>query len=54
VAQDWTCPFELIRALEGWIADCNKHSLYSALSYKPPGQFEGDDYRSHAPPFLPA
>ncbi len=40
--RDWTFPIELIRALEGQIADCNEHYLHSALSYKPPGQFERD------------
>jgi transposase InsO family protein len=50
----WTCPFELIRALEGWIADYNHHYLHSALGNKPHVRFERDYYRSHGPPFLAA
>jgi putative transposase len=52
--QEWTCPFELIQAFEGWVADYNEHDLHSTLGYKPPAQFERDYYRSHGPPFLAA
>lgn len=52
--QEWTCPFELIHAFEGWVADYNEHYLHSTLGYKPPAQFERDYYRSHGPPFLAA
>jgi putative transposase len=52
--REWTCPFELIRVLEGWMAHYNEHYRHSALGYKPPAQFERDYYRSHGPPFLAA
>jgi putative transposase len=52
--QEWTCPFTLIQALEGWVADYNEHYLHSALGYIPPAQFERDYYRRHGPPFLAA
>jgi putative transposase len=52
--RDWTCPFELLQALEAWVADYNEHYLHSTLGYKPPAQFERDYYRSHGPPFLAA
>ena len=29
-SKDWTCPFELIQALEAWIADNNAHYLLLA------------------------
>jgi putative transposase len=45
--RDWTCPFELIKALEAWIADYNEHYLHSALGYKPPRQFEREYHISH-------
>ena len=38
---EWSCPFELITALEVWIADDNEHDLHSALGYTPPRQFCG-------------
>jgi transposase InsO family protein len=52
--RDRTCPFELIQALEAWVADYNEDYLHSTLGYKPPAQFERDYYRSHGPPFLAA
>jgi putative transposase len=52
--QEWTCPFELIQALEGWVADYNEYYLHSALGYKPPAQFEWDYDNGHGPPFLAA
>jgi putative transposase len=52
--QEWTSLFELSWALEGWIADDNKHDLHAALGYKTPEQFERDDHSSHSPPFVAA
>jgi putative transposase len=52
--QEWSCPFALIKALEVWIADYNEHYLHSALSYKPPRQFERDYHSSHSSPFVAA
>jgi putative transposase len=52
--KDWTCPSELIQALEAWIADDNEHYLHSALGYKPPRQYERDYYASHSTPFVAA
>jgi transposase InsO family protein len=52
--QEWTDPFELIRGLEGWIADYNEHYLHSSLGYKSPRQFECDYYLSHGTPFVAA
>jgi transposase InsO family protein len=34
--QEWTSPWALIKALEGWIADYNDHYLHSALGYQSP------------------
>jgi putative transposase len=52
--QEWTCPFTLLQALEGWVADDHEYDLHSALGYKPPARFERNYYRSHGPPFLAA
>jgi hypothetical protein len=52
--QEWTSPFALIRALEGWITDYNAHDLHSALGYQAPSQFERPDYLSHRTPFTAA
>ena len=52
--QEWTSPFELSRALEGWIADYNAHYLHSALGSKTPEQFERDYHNSHSSPFVAA
>jgi putative transposase len=45
--KEWTCPLELIRALEGGITDYNAHHLHSALGYKSPRQFEREYHFSH-------
>jgi putative transposase len=52
--QEWTSPFELIRALEGWITDDNEHYPHSALGYQSPSQFERHYYLSHGTPFAAA
>jgi putative transposase len=52
--QEWTSPFELIRALEVWITDYNEHYLHSALGYQSPSQFERHYYLSHGTPFVAA
>lgn len=52
--QEWTCPFELIRAVGRWITHYNEHYLHSALGYKTPKQFEREYYSSHSPPFIAA
>ena len=51
---EWTCPFALITALDVWIADDHEHDLHSALSYKPPRQFEREYQRRHNPQFAVA
>jgi putative transposase len=51
---EWTCPFELINALEAWIADYNEHYLHSALGYKPPRQFEREYHTCHSTQFAVA
>jgi putative transposase len=51
---EWTCPFELINALEVWIADYNEHDLHSALGYKPPRQFEREYHTCHSTQFAVA
>ena len=38
--QEWTSPFDLIRALAVWITDYNEHYLHSALGYQSPSPFE--------------
>jgi hypothetical protein len=48
---EWTCPFELITALEAWIDDDNEHDLHSAPSYKPPRQFEREYHTRHSTQF---
>jgi hypothetical protein len=45
--RDWTCPVELIKALEAWIADDHEPYLHSALGYKPPRQVEREYHISH-------
>jgi putative transposase len=52
--QEWTCPFELITALEAWMITYNEQSLHAALGYKMPKQFEQDHNTSPSPPFLAA
>jgi transposase InsO family protein len=52
--REWTCPLELITALERWIATYNEQYLHSALGYKTPRQFERDHDASPSPPFLAA
>jgi putative transposase len=52
--QEWTCPFELIAALDAWIADYNEHYLHFALGYKSPRQFEREYYASHGTQFTAA
>jgi len=51
---EWTCPCELITALDVWIADYNAHDLHSALGYTPPRQFERAYHRRHSPQFAVA
>jgi hypothetical protein len=51
---EWTCPFELLQALEDWIRYDHEQYLHSALAYKTPAQFERDYDNSHRPPFLAA
>jgi putative transposase len=50
----WTCPFELITALEAWIITYNEQSRHSAVGSKTPQQLERDHYSSPSPPFLAA
>jgi putative transposase len=52
--QEWTSPFALIRALEGWITNYNEYSLHSALGYQSPNRFERHYYLSHGAPFVAA
>jgi hypothetical protein len=52
--RQWTCPFELVRALENWITDYNEHDLHAALGYKPSRHFERAYYTSHSTPFVAA
>jgi putative transposase len=52
--QEWSSPFELIRALEAWITGYNEHYLHSALGYQSPSQFEHHYYLSHGTPFAAA
>jgi putative transposase len=52
--QEWTCPFDLMKTLERWIAYYNEHYLHSTLGYKTPRQFERDYFSSHSPPFVAA
>jgi putative transposase len=52
--REWTCPLELITALDLWVATYNEQYLHSALRYKSPRQFERDYYNSPGPPFLAA
>jgi transposase InsO family protein len=52
--QEWTCPFERIRALGGWIDYDRAHDLHSALGYKMPRQHEQEYHSSHSSPFVAA
>ena len=52
--QEWTSPFDLIRALAVWITEYNEHYLHSALGYQSPSQFERQYYLSHETPFAAA
>lgn len=52
--QEWTCPFELIRTLGGWIDYYNAHYLHSALGYKTPRQYEREYHSRHSSPFVAA
>jgi putative transposase len=51
---EWGSPFELISALEAWIAHYNEHYLHSTLGYKTPRQFEREYHSSHSTPFVAA
>jgi hypothetical protein len=52
--QEWTCPCELMTALERGMAAYNEHYLPSALGDKPPRQFEREYYTSHGTQFTAA
>ena len=52
--QEWTSPFDLIRALAMWITNYNEHYLHSALGYQSPRQFERNYFQSHGTPFAAA
>jgi putative transposase len=52
--QEWSSPFELIRALDSWIASYNEHYLHSALGYKTPRQFKREYQTSHSTPYVAA
>jgi putative transposase len=52
--QDWTSPFELIKAPAVWITAYNEHYLHSALGYQSPSQFERHYSLSHGTPFAAA
>ena len=52
--QEWTCPFELMTALESGMAPYHEHSLHSALGYKPPRPFEREYDTSHGTHFTAA
>jgi putative transposase len=52
--REWTCPFELITALEVWITNSNEHYLHSALGSMPPRQFEREYHRRHSTQFAVA
>jgi hypothetical protein len=52
--QEWTCPLELIRALQDWLTHDHEHELHSTLGYQSPRQFERDDFNHHRPPFVAA
>jgi putative transposase len=50
--REWTCPFELITALETWIPSYNEHYLHSALGYKTPRQFAREYQQRQCTPFV--
>jgi putative transposase len=52
--REWTCPLELIAALEAWIIMYTEQYLHSALGDKSPRQFARDYDNSPSPPFLAA
>jgi putative transposase len=52
--QEWTCPFALVKVVEGWIDQYNEQYLHSALGSKTPRQFERDYHCCHSPPFIAA
>jgi putative transposase len=52
--REWTCPLELIAALEAWIIPYNEQYLHSALGSKSPRQYEWHYYNIPSPPFLAA
>ena len=52
--QEWTSPFELIRALEGWMTDDNPHDLHSSLGYQSPRPFARTYHLSPGTPFVAA
>jgi putative transposase len=52
--QEWTSPFDLIRALAVWITDDHEQDLHSALGYQSPRPFERHDDLSHGTPFAAA
>lgn len=51
---EWTCPYNLIRAVGSWIDDDNEHYFRSALGYKTPKQVERESYTGHSFPFVAA
>jgi putative transposase len=52
--QEWTSPFDLIRALAVWITDDHEQDLHSALGYQSPRPFERHDDLSRGTPFAAA
>jgi putative transposase len=50
----WTCPRELMSALEDWSTDDNAQYLHSALGYKPPRQCERNHHLSPGTQFTAA
>lgn len=52
--REWTSPFELAEALEGWIKRYNAEYLHSALGYKSPIQCESSFKNSHQTQLTPS
>jgi putative transposase len=52
--QEWSSPFELLRAFEAWIVYDNNHYLHSSLGDRTPRQFELAYQHSHGSPFAAA